>query len=359
MKLEVLIGLIVSVIYMAIIRRMSSKSISTARESINAAKDAAHKSMQKNPHPYPAFFVSHGGPTFMYEDDPFGDKGAWNTIKKLGTQIKTQWKPDYIIVVSAHWQSSGRKHIEINEPKSGSENPLVYDFYGFPDHMYKEEFHTNNNKFIALQIKEELEKGGFTSEHTKRGIDHGVWVPLKVAFLDYNTLSKEQPTVKGLDLPETALIQVSLTADEKDFDTHYKLGKILSKFRDNLIWDESQQKYLKGMVVCSGMSVHNLRDITSFRTPGKTMPYARPFNQLLAKSIINTPNALENLKGLQDNYANLLYLAHPTLEHFVPIVVASGLLDETKEPVKELYNAELGSLAWGMYQFGNDYFSFF
>ncbi|CUM48984.1 unnamed protein product [Debaryomyces tyrocola] len=356
MKFEVLLGLIISAIYMLLIRRMSTKNINSINNGINnVASGAAHAAMQKNPHPFPTYFVSHGGPTFMYEDDAFGNKGAWDLIKKLGTQIKKEWKPDYIIVVSAHWQSSGRKLVEVSVPKSGKENPLIYDFYGFPGHMYKEEFHTNNNLAVAQEIKQELEKGGFHSELTKRGIDHGVWVPLKVAFLDYNTLSKEQPAVKGLDLPETSLIQVSLTGDEKDFDSHHKLGKILSKFRENLIWDESQQRYLKGMVICSGMSVHNLKDLTSFRVPGKVMPYTKLFNQLLTKSITNTDNVLENLKDLQTTYPKLLYLAHPTLEHFVPIVVASGVVDGKEEPIKELYNDHVASLGWGIYQFGNNY----
>ena len=67
--------------------------------------------------PVPNILFSHGGPTFMYENDDFGNKGAWNTVKKIGTNIKKNWKPDYIIVVSAHWQSSGTNLIEINYPK--------------------------------------------------------------------------------------------------------------------------------------------------------------------------------------------------------------------------------------------------
>lgn len=102
MKFEILLGLIISTIYMLIIRRMSTKNISSISNGINVASGAAHAATQKNPHPFPTYFVSHGGPTFMYEDDAFGNKGAWNLLKKLGTQIKKEWKPDYIIVVSAH-----------------------------------------------------------------------------------------------------------------------------------------------------------------------------------------------------------------------------------------------------------------
>lgn len=315
--------------------------------------------MVKNKNPFPGLFVSHGGPTFMYKDDDFGNPAAWECIRKLGTQIKQQWKPDYIVVVSAHWQSGGSKKVDIAVPPGSSvgkskENPLIYDFYGFPDYMYKEEFHTKNSGVVAEQIRQELENDGFTSEITERGIDHGVWVPLKVAFLDYNTRTK-QPDVKGLDLPDTELIQVSLTGNEKDFQTHYNLGKVLSKFRDNLVWDEHQQKYLKGLVICSGMSVHNLKDIGSFRLPGHVMPYVKPFNDLLNKSIIGSSSILDSLVKLQTENKTLLYKAHPTLEHFVPVVVASGLIDGTGESVTELYNDEQASLGWGMYRFGPDY----
>lgn len=316
-----------------------------------AVMSAVTKKFIQNPNPFPTYFFSHGGPTFMYENDDFGNKGAWNTVKKIGTNIKKNWKPDYIIVVSAHWQSSGTNLIEINYPKT-SENPLIYDFYGFPDYMYKEEFHTKNNLFIANEIKQELEKNGFNSSITNRGIDHGVWVPFKVAFSDYTTQSKQQPEEKGLDLPETAVIQVSLTSNDKDFDKHFKLGQVLSKFKNELIWDESKQKHLSGLVICSGMSVHNLRDLgLGFRYPAG-LPYVKPFNQLLTKTV-ETKKGNELLAAFNEMHKNpLLRQAHPTLEHFLPIVVAGGIASTGNENIKELYNAALYSLGWGVYQVG-------
>lgn len=310
------------------------------------------KKFIQNPNPFPTYFFSHGGPTFMYENDDFGNKGAWNTVKKIGTNIKKNWKPDYIIVVSAHWQSTGTNLIEINYPKKSPENPLIYDFYGFPDHMYKEEFHTLNNLFVANQVKQELENNGFNASLTNRGIDHGVWVPFKVAFSDYTTQSKQQPEEKGLDLPDTAVIQVSLTSNDGDFDTHFKLGQVLSKFKNELIWDETKQKYLSGLVICSGMSVHNLRDLgASFRYPSG-MPYVKPFNQLLTKTVENKKGneLLDAFNEMKKN--TLLRQAHPTLEHFVPIVVAGGLASKSNDNIKELYNAALYSLGWGVYQVG-------
>ena len=46
------------------------------------------KKFIQNPTPFPTYFFSHGGPTFMYELDDFGNKGAWNTVKKIGNNIK-------------------------------------------------------------------------------------------------------------------------------------------------------------------------------------------------------------------------------------------------------------------------------
>lgn len=346
--------------------RMSTQSIKStitsaapAAATLASAQKNSVKPDVPNPNPFPSFFFSHGGPTFIYEEDGYGNKGAWKTIKKLGTKIKNEWKPDYIVVVSAHWQLSGSKLIEIGVPSSAkelAENELVYDFYGFPKHMYQEEFHTLNSRFVAEEIRQHLKKDGLHSELSKRGLDHGVWVPFKVAFSDYNTLHPlPEGTRPGLDLPETSLVQVSLTGNERDFDTHFKLGQSLSHFRDNLIWDPIKQKYLKGMVICSGMSVHNLRDLGRGMQANKPLPYTFAFNKLLKQTMVNSPELLDNLNKLKSEHAGLLHQAHPTLEHFVPIVVAGGLLkDHPEQKVKEIYNDEAFSLGWGIYQFGDN-----
>lgn len=329
--------------------------------SSTKAAEAVAKSAIPNPNPLPTYFFSHGGPTFIYEEDSYGNRGAWKTIKKLGTKIKEEWKPDYIIVVSAHWQLSGTNLVEIGIPpaKTGAdleENALIYDFYGFPRHMYKEQFRTMNSRFVSELVRHHLKENGFHSEFSNRGLDHGVWVPFKVAFSDYNTLHPlPEGTAPGLDLPDTSVVQVSLTGNDRDFDTHFKLGEALSYFRDNLIWDPVREKYLKGMVICSGMSVHNLRDMGLAMSSGKSMPYASAFNKLLKQTMVNTPNLLENLNKVKSENRSLLFQAHPTLEHFVPIVVAGGIVkNHPEQQIKEIYNDEDLSLGWGIYQFGTN-----
>ncbi|GEQ69726.1 hypothetical protein JCM33374_g3400 [Metschnikowia sp. JCM 33374] len=316
-----------------------------------------------NPSPLPTLFVSHGGPTFLYENDDFGNKGAWRTVRNLGKTITDVWQPDYIVVVSAHWQSSGSNLIEVAvPPKSNAfgadvgssskhqedwmENPLIYDFYGFPDYMYKEKFRTWNSRFISESITDHLESCGFHAKLTERGLDHGVWVPLKVAF--------PQPEDNTMALPKTPLIQVSLTGLESDFATHARLGEVLAHFQNNKIWDPTQERHLQGMVVCSGMSVHNLRDLGVAMNSGKkALPYVSEFGRLVSQAVQNGSQTLSSLNKLKTDYATLLHKAHPTLEHFVPLVVAAGLNNASNNrPVSELYNDEQLSLGWGTFQFG-------
>lgn len=286
----------------------------------------------------PVYFFSHGGPTFMYPDDPFGEAGAYKAVSKVGKFIKKQLKPNFIIVVSAHWEGQGQ--IEIGVPKDtlggDDENELIYDFYGFPSHMYKEQFHSRGSVSLAKDIKKSLQEEGLDAKLTPRGIDHGVWVPFKVAF----STNKASDEHWDIDVP---LVQVSLLHSD-DFKVHRKLGHALAKYRE-----------LGGVVICSGMSVHNLRDLGVAASTGRTMPYVTPFNKLLTDAVSKSgDDRFASLEDLKSDSKQLLYKAHPSLEHFMPIVVASGAAEN--EPAKEIYNSAMLSLGWGVYQFG-DYVS--
>jgi len=299
----------------------------------------------------PVFFFSHGGPTFMYPDADFGgDSGAYKEVKSIGKYIQSTIKPKFIVVISAHWQSNSDKKIEIGVPNSygdvfnsktsselldPQELDLIYDFYGFPDYMYKEKFHSKGSIELANDIHETLTSNSIDSKITPRGIDHGVWVPFKVAF------SSNKPEGKEWDL-DCPLVQVSLSASD-DFDFHHKLGQALSKYRK-----------LGGVIICSGMSVHNLRDFgLSISQGGKTLTYVPKLNKLLTIVISENKDdeRLKKLKALQTEEKQLLYRVHPSLEHFMPIVVASGAGKGDK--AQELYNNSSFSLGWGVYKFGD------
>ncbi|EGV63835.1 Extradiol aromatic ring-opening dioxygenase [Yamadazyma tenuis ATCC 10573] len=292
--------------------------------------------------PFPTYFISHGGPLLGDRNHFMTDKGAYDTLKAIGEEI-IELKPDYLVVVSGHFQSDERDTIQIsvNNAGKGYENKMIYDFYGFPDETYQQKFVSKSSPTLGLLVHEELTRSGFNAKIVDRGIDHGVWVPLRVAFGE------------TLDIP---LVEVSLP-DSDSFSDSYKLGKALKNLRDELIWDPDTKKDIKGLIVCSGTSVHNLRDLQrSFSYPGQVMPYGKPFHELLQHTFEkSTPLTLaQNLNNLKKdaNYSQLLYQAHPTLDHFLPFIVATGSNDGNSE-LETIYVNESFSLGWGMYKFNS------
>lgn len=304
----------------------------------------------------PIFFFSHGGPTFADKHDKMGSNaGAWDTTKKIGTYIKKALKPDYIIVVSAHWQTKGPDEIEVSVPGMGEafytengiksnkiapeENALVYDFYGFPKKFYDSQFHTYYNNAIAKDIVKTLkESDWFQAKTTERGIDHGAFVPLKVAFGDVDVPDSKE---WDIDIP---VIQVSL-AGTSDIEIHYRLGEALSKYRS-----------LNGAIIFSGMSVHNLRDLGLARSQNnKPLDYVSPFNSIISNILTKTEKSqlMEELKQLprKSEYKDLYHKSHPTNEHLLPAIVGAGAA--MGDECKELYSSASGSLGWNLYGWGN------
>lgn len=101
------------------------------------------------------------------------------------------------------------------------------------------------------------------------------------------------------------------------------------------------------------MSVHNLRDLR-YTFEGRLAPYTKPFGDLISQKILNTDsrNLLPQFNELLlTKYRNLLYLAHPTLEHFVPLVVVGGVASNSNDKASEIFNEYTGSLAWAIYEF--------
>ena len=71
----------------------------------------------------PVVFISHGSPMHALEPGAIGK--AWNT---LGEELP---RPKAIVVASAHWETR-------TPTLTGSARPeTIYDFYGFPDPLYR------------------------------------------------------------------------------------------------------------------------------------------------------------------------------------------------------------------------------
>lgn len=132
----------------------------------------------------PIIFLSHGaGPSFYIDakDAPYFkgmDKDSWAAAVLRSFvkdhNIKT---PRALVVLSAHWEESTCS-------VTSSEHPsLYYDYGGFPSETYQLQWSVPGSPDVAKRVKELLEAQGIPcKEDSRRGLDHGVFVPLKLVF---------------------------------------------------------------------------------------------------------------------------------------------------------------------------------
>jgi aromatic ring-opening dioxygenase catalytic subunit (LigB family) len=86
-------------------------------------------------------------------------------------------RPRALVVISGHWEE---KVVTI---QNNPEPPLLYDYYGFPESTYQITFPAPGAPEVAAKISALLKAAGIecTYDH-HRGFDHGVFIPLKVAY---------------------------------------------------------------------------------------------------------------------------------------------------------------------------------
>ncbi|BAE60190.1 unnamed protein product [Aspergillus oryzae RIB40] len=265
----------------------------------------------------PIYFLSHGGPNVMYQTD----HPAYKKLGQIGKEITTKVKPKAVVVFSAHWQA-GRDTIQVNTAEI---TDLIYDFYGFPSHFYKEKYPNVGSREVANKVLDLLGKAGIKAEGVKRGLDHGVWASFKCAF---------EPESNPLNVP---IVQVSLFKNE-DPVAHYRLGQAVSSLRDENI-----------LIIVSGMAVHNLRDLWFSMNDSRPLPYTTSFDEALKKAATAPPaereQALTDLLKRPDARQ-----AHPTFDHLLPIHVGAGAAGD--DVGKRLWTMGEGSMSWAQFRFG-------
>ncbi|CAO3564377.1 unnamed protein product [Mortierella alpina] len=278
-----------------------------------------------SPPKLPVYFISHAGPNQAVDESATADFFA-----KLGQKWTSLSNPapTSILVISGHWEGEGG----VIRVRTSEQNQLYYDFYGFPDHMYKLQYPSRGSPKLASRVLEVLEKAGIPAEaETKRGVDHGVWVPF----------------LRILPKPDIPIVQMSL-ADMRGqpadnvFSYHIKLGQALAQLREENV-----------LIVASGTAVHNLRDLGTYMRAGKVAPYVAPFDALLDKVVL-TETKEEREKAAIEEMAQSKYLwsAHPSLDHLLPFHVAIGAAGGDK--AKILHKNMIVSLSESAYSFGEN-----
>jgi aromatic ring-opening dioxygenase catalytic subunit (LigB family) len=254
----------------------------------------------------PAFYLPHGGGPCFFMEDPQGIwKGMENFLRGLPASLPD--RPRAILVVSGHWETAGFATTASPQP------PLVYDYYGFPAHTYQLRYDAPGDPALAADVVARLQAAGFTARtDAERGLDHGVFVPLKVVY------------------PQADIPIVELSLDRGlDAALHVRLGHALAPLRDEGV-----------LLVCAGMSFHNLR---AFGDPRVLAP-SRQFDDWLDAAVALPGDARAAL--LADwRQAPAAQLAHPRHEHLLPLMVAAG---SSPMPGRRIYNeVVLGSVISG------------
>ena len=117
----------------------------------------------------PVVFVSHGAPLVGME------QGAYQTA--LGAAGR-KLHPKAVVVLSAHWESDEPIQIMHTE-----RNSLIYDFSGFPEELYRLKYDAPGAPEVAESVERLLNKAGHQTQLvSRRGLDHGAWIPLRLMF---------------------------------------------------------------------------------------------------------------------------------------------------------------------------------
>jgi aromatic ring-opening dioxygenase catalytic subunit (LigB family) len=233
----------------------------------------------------PTIFLPHGGGPCFFMDwsppDEWDDMAAW--LRSIPSLLPEP--PKALLVVSAHWEE------RVVTVQSGAQPPLLFDYYGFPPHTYELNWPAPGAPGVAARVKELLDEAGISSRADgERGFDHGVFVPLKLAWPD-------------ADVPT---LQLSLDAS-LDPQRHLALGRALAPLRDEGV-----------LIVGSGMSFHNMR----MRGPAAQEP-SRVFDRWLAEVVEDEPARRDQALAAWAR-APMGRVSHPREEHLLPLMVAAG-----------------------------------
>jgi 4,5-DOPA dioxygenase extradiol len=250
----------------------------------------------------PVLFIGHGSPMNAVEDNPF--------TRTLQTVAETLPVPKAICVISAHWVTTGSHVLTVEWPRT------IHDFYGFPKPLYEVEYSapgaTEQAKRLAFEHHLVADQDW--------GFDHGTWSVLRHMY----------PTA------EIPVFQVSLDHG-RTFAEHLALGRELKHLREREV-----------LIVGSGNLVHNLHQI-NWQMPDGAYPWAEEFDGKVKQAIEQ-----RDIAGLAapDRWGTtLLANAHPTLEHYAPMLYCLGCTDELDVVTYPYEAIEFGTISMRMAQF--------
>lgn len=254
----------------------------------------------------PSLFISHGAPTFALRPGQAGPG-----LTELG---RTLPRPEAVLVVSPHWMTYAPRVSMASEPET------IHDFGGFDPALYRLSYPAKGHPDLATRALAHLRDAGWQPQaDERRGLDHGTWVPLMHLFPD-------------ADVP---VFQVSMP-QWMDAATAWAFGQALAPLADEGV-----------LIVGSGSLTHNLYEFRGGQASDE--PYVIKFAAWVREAV-EQGDRERLLRTLDD--APEAHRAHPTPEHFWPLLVAAGAAKEMKPACVIEGGIEHGMLAMDAYVFG-------
>jgi 4,5-DOPA dioxygenase extradiol len=230
----------------------------------------------------PSLFVSHGAPTFALESGLAGPQ-----LSALGRALP---RPRAVLVVSPHWMTPSPRVGLAARPQT------IHDFGGFDPALYEITYPVDGHPALAQRALQLLADAGWAPHpDERRGLDHGAWVPLRHLY-------------PAADVPA---FQVSLPS-RLDGDSAWAFGAALAPLADEGV-----------LIVGSGSLTHNLAEFRA--RPGPNASDAADYASEFATWVRDAVTAGDSARLRQTlSQAPHAQRAHPSTEHFWPLLVAAG-----------------------------------
>ncbi len=245
----------------------------------------------------PTVYLPHGGGPCFFMDWTMGPRDTWDRTAAFlrGLDASLPRTPTALLVVSAHWEAA------VPTVTTHPAPPLFFDYYGFPPHTYELTWPAPGSPALAGRVRSLLGAAGIdAAEDRERGFDHGVFIPLKVAY------------------PDARIPTVALSLDATlDPSRHLAIGRALAPLRDEGV-----------LIVGSGMSYHNMRGFGDARSRAKSAT----FDAWLGGAVEASPRERDAALSSWAK-APLAREIHPREEHLLPLMVAAGAAGDDRGSV--------------------------
>ncbi len=233
----------------------------------------------------PVLFIGHGSPMNIILENDYT-----RSLVALGNRLP---RPKAVLVVSAHWLTSGTFVTCMKKPK------IIYDFYGFPEELYEMSYPSPGAPDEAEAVTGMVRKAAVACDRAW-GLDHASWAVLRHMYPE-------------ADIP---VFEMSLDYSFNDWHPkplqyHYDLATELAPLREQGV-----------LIIGSGNIVHNLKLVDFKDMNANPYEWAEEFDAFVKDRLLRRDH-----RGLIDYQSNGKSSAFsvPTFDHYLPMIYAIAL----------------------------------